>query len=136
MYQRVHDVDRGGIMPIAHTIDAEHGLVLCRAWDELTNEDLHRHYEDIQADPAFQRSYRQLGDLREVTRLTADSAAIAAAASLQVFVPGTRRALIAPSDITFGLARMFASYAEDVGQLVRVFRNAEDAEAWIEAGNR
>jgi hypothetical protein len=110
--------------------------VLCRAWGELTNEDLHRHYEDIQADPAFQRGYRQLGDLREVTRLTADSAAIAAAASLQVFAPGTRRALIAQSDVTFGLARMFASYAEDVGQLVRVFRAAEDAEAWIDAGNR
>jgi hypothetical protein len=38
--------------------------------------------------------------------------------------------------VTFGLARMFASYAEDVGQLVRVFRAAEDAEAWIDAGNR
>ena len=123
-------------MAISHTIDAEHGLVLCRAWGDLTNEDLHRHYEEIQADPAFQRSYRQLGDLREVTRLTADSAAIAAAASLQVFAPGTRRAIIAPSDITFGLARMFASYAEDVGQLVRVFRHAEDAEAWVGAESR
>ena len=123
-------------MAIAHTIDAEHGLVLCRAWDVLTNEDLHRHYQEIQADPAFQRSYRQLGDLREVTRLTADSAAIAAAASLQVFAPGTRRAFIAPSDITFGLARMFASYAEDVGQLVRVFRKAEEAKAWIDAETR
>lgn len=123
-------------MAIAHTIDAELGLVLCRAWDVLTNEDLHRHYEAIQADPAFQRTFRQLGDLRDVTRLTADSAAIAAAASLQVFAPGTRRALIAPTDITFGLARMFASYAEDVGQTVRVFRSAEDAESWVGAVNR
>lgn len=118
---------------MSHTIDAERKIVLCRAWDVLTNEDLHKHYEDIRADPAFKRTYRQLGDLREVNRLTADTAAIAAAASLQVFAPGTRRALIAPTDITFGLARMFASYAEDVGQLVRVFREAEDAQAWIAA---
>jgi hypothetical protein len=119
-------------MAMSHSIDAERQVVLCRAWGVLSNEDLREHYQLIGADPEFRSHYRQLGDLRDVTRLIADSSAIAAAASLTVFAPGTRRALIAPSDITFGLARMFASYAEDVGQLVRVFRDARDAEEWLE----
>jgi hypothetical protein len=119
-------------MAMSHSIDAEHRIVLCRAWDDLSNEDLHEHYRNIAADPAFQRSYRQLGDLREVTHVSADSAAIAAVATLQIFAPGSRRALIATSDVIFGLARMFASYAEDAGQLVRVFRDADEATAWLE----
>jgi hypothetical protein len=119
-------------MAMSHSIDAEQQIVICRAWGVLSNDDLHEHYRLIPADPDFRPHYRQLGDLREVTRLVADSSAIAAAASLSVFAPGTRRALIAQSDVTFGLARMFASYAEDVGQLVRVFRDARDAEEWLE----
>jgi hypothetical protein len=118
-------------MPMSHSVDAERRLVFCRGWGVLSNQDLHEHYRQIELDPSFRPYFRQLGDLRDVTRLTVDSTAIAAAASLPVFAPGTRRALIAESDIAFGLARMFASYAEDIGQLVRVFRNASDAEAWL-----
>jgi hypothetical protein len=119
-------------MPMSYSIVPEQRLVLCRAWGVLSNEDLHEHYRNIAADPQFRPEYRQFGDLRAVTRLIADSTAIAAAASLTVFAPGARRALVAPSDITFGLARMFASYAEDAGQLVRVFREVRDAEEWLE----
>ncbi|MEO6528935.1 MAG: hypothetical protein ABIP93_20120 [Gemmatimonadaceae bacterium] len=119
---------------MSHSIDADERLVRCLAWGELSSEDLYEHYRKILIDLDFRPDYRQLGDLRDVTRLSADSTAIAAAASLAVFAPGTRRALIAPSDITFGLARMFASYAEDVGQLVRVFRDAREAEEWLGLG--
>ena len=122
-------------MPMSHSINSEQRLVLCRAWDVLTSDDLHAHYRDIASDPAFRSDYRQLGDLRDVTSLTADTTSIVATASLPVFDPGTRRALVATTDVTFGLARMFASYAEDVGQLVRVFRDVSDAESWLEAGH-
>ena len=49
----------------------------------------------------------------------------------QYFAPGTRRALVVSDDTTFGLCRMYATYAESLGQVVSVFREKEAAESWV-----
>jgi hypothetical protein len=99
----------------------------------LTDSDLRGHYESLAADPQFHSTYRQLSDLSEVQKVEAGRSTIASVASLSVFSPGTRRALIAPSDAAFGLSRMFATYADDVGQNVHVFRSATEAVAWLQS---
>jgi hypothetical protein len=38
-------------------------------------------------------------------------------------------------DTTFGLCRMYATYAESFGQVLNVFRERKDAEAWLGLGD-
>jgi hypothetical protein len=122
-------------MPNSYTIDRVRRLVRSRAWGLLSNDDLREHYAKIAADPSFQPSFRQLADLRQVTALTVDARTIAENAGIPVFDPKVRRAFIASSDVAFGLARMFATYAEErAAQNIQVFREMDAAEAWLESG--
>jgi hypothetical protein len=50
-----------------------------------------------------------------------------------LFGPGARRAFVTGSEEQYGLARVFAVYAEMTGNFVEVFRDLADAEAWLDA---
>jgi len=47
---------------------------------------------------------------------------------------GGRCAVIAESDVHFGLSRLGAVYGEGVGVQAEIFRTEEDAMAWLKAG--
>jgi hypothetical protein len=119
-------------MGMSYTIDRARRLVITRGRGVISNRELDDLISHIRVDPAFDPNFRSLADLREVTEVTVDSMGTAAAAAMPLFNPGTRRALVAPSDVVYEAARMFASYAERAGQDVRVFRELSQAEAWLE----
>ncbi len=118
-------------MPESYEIDPKRKLVTCRVWGVLTNADLREHYRRLAADPDFDASYAQIGDLREVTDFKVDSAMIESTARTPVFAPHTKRAFVAPQGVAFGLARMFAAHSAADGQNLEVFSNLGDAEAWL-----
>ncbi len=118
-------------MPESYEIDAARGLVTCRAWGDLTSEELHDHYRRLMADPEFSPDFAQIADLTGVTHFTVNSASIESEARASVFSPGTRRAFIAPKGVAYGLARMFASFAELSGQEMQVFLERQPAEEWL-----
>ena len=41
-------------------------------------------------------------------------------------------AIIATTDVAFGMSRVYEAYADETGFDIMVFRNSEDAEAWIQ----
>ena len=41
-------------------------------------------------------------------------------------------AIIAPTDLVFGMSRIYEVYAEESGFKIKVFRNKSDAESWVE----
>jgi hypothetical protein len=118
-------------VPESYEIDTKRKLVVCRAWGVLSNGDLREHYRRLAADPNFDPSHAQIGDLREVTDFTVDSAMIESAARMPVFAAHSKRAFVAPRGVAFGLARMFAAHSAADGQNLEVFSNLEDAEAWL-----
>ncbi|MEO8619552.1 MAG: hypothetical protein ABI625_00725 [bacterium] len=118
-------------MPESYEIDPKRKLVVCRVWGVLSNGDLREHYRRLAADPEFDSTYAQIGDLREVTDFTVDSAMIESTARTPVFAPHTKRAFVAPRGVAFGLARMFAAHSVADGQNLEVFSNLEDAETWL-----
>ncbi len=120
-------------MPTSYTIDVDQQLTKTRAWGELTNENLRDHYGRLVVDPRFSPGMRQLSNLDEVMAFRLTGWMIAEAASWPVFDAGVRRAIVARSDIAFGLARMFSLNAERVGQNVRVFRAEWEAKAWLDS---
>jgi hypothetical protein len=83
--------------------------------------------------PRFDASFDQLVDLREI------QASDLSAAEIQKFVdrppvfsPSSRRALVVSTDLTFGLARMFEQMRVELAGRIRVFRDLNDAERWLD----
>jgi hypothetical protein len=76
-----------------------------------------------------------LVDLRGVTRFEVAGAEIRDLAlhpeSLGLLTEDTKVAIVAPTAEGFGLARMFELWREGRPGRIRVFREPEDAEAWI-----
>ena len=118
-------------MPITYVIDPLRRLVRSRAWGTFTDADFRAYKVRLAADPAFDPSYQQLGDLREVTRVELSSVVVADVAMHLCFSPRARRALVAREPCAYGVARMYELYAEAAGQQVRVFTDVDTAEAWL-----
>ena len=118
-------------MPYTYEIDAGRQLVACRAWGDLTDDDVRRLYAKLMADPKFHPTFRQLTDLRETTDLSITPRFVVSLAQERYFAPGAKRAYVAEADFQYGSAKMFAALAEMSGQRVSVFRTMEEAERWL-----
>jgi hypothetical protein len=118
-------------MPVSYVIDVEQRLVRSRAWGVLSDEDLITHYRAIAADPLFEPTFSQLGDLRDVTGVSLNATTIRSESTLLVFDRAARRALVASSDLAFGISRMYAQQAEAAPQNIQVFRDMREAERWL-----
>ena len=118
-------------MPATYAIDAERKLVLSRIWGTPTDEEILAHGQRLRADPGFRPHFRQLLDLTELKAITISSQKVRQASRDQFFAPGVRRALVANSDATFGMARMYALASQAEGQTVEVFREFDAATAWL-----
>lgn len=51
-----------------------------------------------------------------------------------MFEPSARRALVAQRDAVYGMLRAFATFNERMGASIRIFRDVESAEAWLDGG--
>ncbi len=85
--------------------------------------------------PEPERITHGLVDLTAVTRLEITTAELETIATLdrghsQRFKV-TRVAIVAPTDLAFGLARMYEAAVAQVGWEVRVVRDLPSAEAWL-----
>ena len=123
-------------MPETYEIDMDQRLVRARAWGVFSNADLRDHYLLLIADVRFEPSFLHLANLSDVTEFALEPRVIAEIASWPVFDVGTRRALIAPSDVAYGLSRMFSLHAERAGQNVQVFRTEQEAVDWLNSPTR
>jgi hypothetical protein len=118
-------------MPVSYSIDPSRKLVTSRIWGTVTNAEVGEHNRQLRADPLFDPTYRQLADMSDVTLNLVTFNDVQETARDQYFAPGTRRALVVSDDTTFGLSRMYATYAESLGQVITVFRDRAAAEAWL-----
>lgn len=119
-------------MPITHAIATDRPLIRVRIWGTITADELTTHYERLAGDPAFDPSFWQLTDVRELDYLDASARAVQSAAESRIFFRGVRRAILVATDYQEAAARTFASYASDVEQLVEVFRDSAAAEQWLQ----
>jgi hypothetical protein len=117
----------------SYAIDRTRHLVQIRLFGKVSIADLQDLQRRVGLDPAFAPDLHTLTDLSEVTEVDVESFAIAAAASTPLFALGVRRAIVAPTDLLFGLARMYASHAERGGGQIHVFRDRAAAEGWLRA---
>ncbi len=118
-------------MSANHVVVPELRLVVSRLAGTLTPEDVERARDGLRGDPRFDPSYSHLVDMRRVTRLPVAAAGVRRLAGATTFAAGSRQALVASSDLVFGLARMYEGLAGALAQHVAVFRSLADALEWL-----
>ncbi len=127
----------GDAMAMTYTIDEAAGLVRLRCWGILTNEEMLVCVERMHGDPARRPGMASLVDCRDIEEMRVTSAGMQAAAHIEQLLadPGQEPwaiAVIAPQDDVFWLGRTYEALRAGSPAKVRVFRNTEDAEDWLQ----
>ncbi|MDJ0867222.1 MAG: hypothetical protein QNK03_14015 [Myxococcota bacterium] len=118
-------------MPATYRIDAEQRLIYTTATGVVTDDDMSSHQAALVADPSFDRTFDQIWDCREVEVLEVSAEGLRRLASARSFDADARRAVVAGTDVVYGMARMFQSLHDEAPEEVRVFRKLEEALAWL-----
>ena len=97
----------------------------------VADADLKSHQRNLLKDPDFDRGFDQLWDFREATHADVSTATLRELAKSRSYADGVKRALVAPLDVAFGLARMFQSLHDEAPETIQVFRSLPEAETWL-----
>jgi hypothetical protein len=120
-------------MGYALNIDEATGIARITLWGKPTIEEMMDVLGRLTAKGTFLTSKR-LWDVRDATStLTSDEMEKLARAALARDTGGSARvAIVTDVDVVYGLSRVFEVYRQSNDVEVRVFRDSEEAERWLE----
>lgn len=127
-------------MPLEYRIDRDRRVVFATATRTLSDQEIFAYQREVWSDEGL-TGYDEVVDLGPVEDLVVSSGdrvrAFAELASA-MDVPGVRSRLVivAPSDLTYGFARMFETYrgmSRSRQKTVSVFRSMQAALDWLAA---
>ncbi|MCL4301119.1 MAG: hypothetical protein KJ077_35635 [Anaerolineae bacterium] len=117
-------------MPAFYYIDPQLRIVFSSLEGVVTDEEALNHEERLCYDPHFEPDFSQLIDCRRVTEVRATNDFIRFIAVRSPFSSKAHRAIVAGTDLVYGLARMYQMLRADEEQ-IRVFRDMEEARRWL-----
>ncbi|HET9424653.1 MAG TPA: hypothetical protein VFO55_04710 [Gemmatimonadaceae bacterium] len=125
------------VMPMTFEVDKAHHVLRSRATGPLTIDDLIGYLTESRAHPDFDPGMDRWMDLREITQLPSseDVRALAVYVRTRAPVETARMAILASSDLAFGVAMMFKALVGYGDRLV-VVRNEDDAADWLKPSLR
>ena len=120
-------------MPFKVEIDPRRALVIMVFHGRFTDDDLIAATEAIRVHPDFRPEFDQLvlghePGVLEVTREGIQKITVAA----PIFAPTSRRAIVAPTAASYGMARMFELTRDGRAGEVRVFQSEDEALVWLD----
>jgi len=118
-------------MPYDYHIDAARRVVFTRFHGVVTDDDLAEHVNRLRNDPTFDPSFSQLTDGNGATKVDVTSDAIRRLVESNPFSKNAKRAGVASRDVAFGLLRMYELLADSRCGEFRVFRDVNEARAWL-----
>jgi hypothetical protein len=120
-------------MPISYRIDAEKRRVFTTAYGILTYKEAVTLIQRMGSDPDFNPYYTELTDLNGIESANMAAEQIAELALIRVFAPESKRAIVAPDPLYFGMARMYEAHHEaSSGGHARVFSDMAEAVLWLD----
>ena len=114
-------------MPVEYKIDKLSGGVFSSASGIITDLDAYSHQDKLRNDPEFDPCFFQLFDCTKVTQADLSTDAIHQLAERNPFGLGALRAFVAPSDLMYGLSRMFQILTDHHQDELSVFRDIHEA---------
>ncbi len=118
-------------MPMTFTIDPTRKVVFTTVSDDLTEQDVREYQEGLLRDPLFNPEYSQLMDATTLKTVRLTSLSTDRLIRTRPFKRSARCAVIAESDLAFGISRMIELHCEEQGIPFRGFRKRPEAEAWL-----
>lgn len=122
--------------PLSHTIHEDLRLLICTWSGVITDAEMLDGYRRAYADRRWTPGFNEVTDLRRADLSAVTSAGLRGVQALVSesttgFTGAFRTAVLAPTDLTFGLSRMYELMAADSPESVRVCRDVDDAAAWV-----
>jgi len=119
-------------MRVSREVDRTRRIVILGVSGELDDEGLLRLVAELQKDPEVTPNFALLIDLREASGLAVTGNGVRAlVAQPLVLSPISRRAVVVPTDLGFGMARMYEILREHRGGGIRAFRDFDEAQRWV-----
>jgi len=119
-------------MPFEYTILAPQRVVYARSTDRLSASDILTLIRRLRQDPALNPDFDSIIDMTPTQSFESTGDEIAKAASDSAFSMTSRRAMVAPDSLGYGMARIYAAYRELRGQsAIQVFNDLRSACAWL-----
>ena len=120
-------------MPVRSVIYREHRLVVTIEEGRVTFEDMLANQDRLLNDPDFDPNFNQLSDATLATDTDLSEHNVRMLYQRRVFSASSRRAVVAPTDFAFGMARMLQAYLELSGTAhpVKIFRDRASALRWL-----
>ena len=113
-------------------VDVQRGIVYSSFEGTLNDHELVAHRDRIKDHPDFNPKFSEIVDFSRVTELKVTVGFInAMAKSSSIFSPTSKHAVIAPHDLTYGIARMYQMLAEDTRPNVAVVRSIAEARSFV-----
>lgn len=123
----------GQTMPASYRIDPAWGRIFSTLQGVVTDQELVLLQRNLLADTEFKPTYSQLADCTGITRFDVSSQTIRSLALPNMFAKGIRLAIVAKSEIVFGMARMFQLLRDGIAEEIRVFRDLAQASHWLDS---
>ena len=126
---------------ISFTLDSDARIRTAVYTGIVDDAELLQAYQGLLAEPDYDATVDDLVDLRQVERLEISREALGGVIAMYTPVDqmgvNTRLAIVAASDFTFGMSRMYELLrGDDVPEEVHVFRSHEEAVAWLKHHRR
>ena len=129
-------------MPYAITIDSTRKGLITTYSGELSNEEFVRCTREkfIQGEEFLSKDYvdsfnYSLSDMTDVTRIDIDLDSIKSNASLSEKALALNTdgimVVVCPSDLEFGLSRLWQTYADSGADRIKLFRSRPEANQWL-----
>jgi hypothetical protein len=127
--------EQRGVMGVTYRVDVERRLLVVVLAGVVTDRDLDRLSEEVRNDPSVDPAWPVLVDASTLNPSGITAETLRARASVPRPNP-VDVAIVAPTDVVFGLARMFQMVSEGRGNHIEVFRYPGEALAWLATGER
>ena len=122
-------------MPTEYSVDPVKRRVTTTGRGKLVFEQMMGSAAAMRDDPALDPTFTELVDITEVDSVDLTAEQIEALAEIRIFDPKSRRAIVAPRPLYFGMARMYeAHHSAKAEATVRVFTDRDEAVKWLDGG--
>ena len=123
-------------MPITYRLKSDEKLMILVHRGIVTDEEFLLFYKTLYEDTRIDKSFDLLVDLRQTQSASRSAEALNEFAEFirNQFLNTTARpkvAVVAPKDISFGLARMYEAVSVDAPLEFAVFRTTDEALSWL-----
>jgi hypothetical protein len=118
-------------VPLSYQIDKQNNVLVCKVSGALSADDVRKMRANLREDEAFSSDLYLLFDMLDNTEFGISPSEFRELAAESPMGKQSRRAYVAPSELAFGLLRIFAGHSLADPAYFRVFRDLAEARLWL-----